>query len=327
MSKVNSAMTGAATGASVGGPWGAAIGGVGGYLMGKDDNSEEIYKKMMEEAKQIPLPVLKELNPELYKEVVRLNPELEQAVTLGPSAMEGIATDPRLKQAQMNALNKLQDISDAGGRDAQFLSDASRVQNDINSNLKGNQDAIIQNMAARGMSGGMTEMVARNQATQSAANRQAQMDLDINAQAQQRALNALMNGGQMGGQMQAQDFNQQAQVAGSKDAISKFNAANTQQVRNNNVNTANNAQQYNATNAQNVADNNVGVRNDASRYNNNLPQQQYENELRKRGLINNAATGMAETSARQAANQDKFIGGVASSAATAYAASKKKQGQ
>lgn len=321
MSKTNSAISGATAGASIGGPWGAAIGGAAGFLMGSDDNSGDYYEQMMREAQNIPLPVLKEYYPELYQQVVSLNPELETAVNLGPSEMQGISTDPRLRQAQLNALSKLEEVGNAGGRDAKFMADMSRLESDINTNNAGNQGAIMQNMAARGVSGGGSELVARNMSAQASSNRQAQMAMDENAQAQQRALDAIMKSGEMGGKMQAQDFSQAAQKAEAADAISRFNAANKQQVITNNTSAKNNAQQWNAQNVQGIADKNTGSRNSAQEYNLGLNQQNYDNQLAKYGLTSGAAKGAADASARQAESQDRFLGGAISAGATAYGAS------
>lgn len=326
MSKRNTALTGATTGASIGTQmapgWGtlagAAIGGLAGGLLGEDDNSQDYYEKIMREAQNIPLPELKQMRPELYAEVMRLNPELESAITLGPSAMEGISTDPALRQAQMSALQKLQGISDAGGRDAQFMSENARLQNDINANLAGNQGAIQQNLAARGLSGGMTEMVQRQMSAQQAANRQAQAGLDINAQAQQRALAALTQGANLGGAMEAQQFGQQSAIAQAKDLVNKFNTGNMQDVNSRNVGARNVAQASNVQNAQNVANLNTGARQQANEYNLNIPQQQYSNQLAKYGLTSNAAQGAAQNQARQTQQNNKFLGGAFQSAAQAY---------
>lgn len=322
MSKTNSAISGAAAGASVGGPWGALIGGAGGYLMGKDDQSSDYYEQMLKEAQQIPLPVLQKMNPELYQAVISLNPEMEQNVILGNSATDAISLDPRYKQAQMTALSKLMEITDNNGQDAQSKADNARLQNEVNSNLQGNSQAIQQNMAARGMSGGMSEMVNKQLSAQQSANRQAQMGMDINAQAQQRALAALMNQSNVANQMSNTDFNQQNTKAQSQDAISKFNAQNLQNVNSNNVQSKNNAQQMNAQNQQNIANMNVGTKNTAQQYNLGLNQQNYENELRKRGLVNSGYQNMANNSYQQARDQDVFIGGLASAGAK-YAAAKK----
>ncbi|WP_374028336.1 hypothetical protein ACES2J_08365 [Bdellovibrio bacteriovorus] len=275
-------------------------------------------EKALDEIRKVPLPILKEYYPEIYKQVVSMNPELEQAVTLGPSAMEGISTDPRLKEAQMNALNKLMEIGEEGGMTLEDRGRLATINNEVNSNLKGNQDAIVQNMAARGMSGGMSEMVARQNAAQASANRASQQGFDVQAAAQKRALDALMNAGNMGGNMRAQEFNQKAQVAGAQDAISRFNAANTQDVRARNTATKNTAQEWNAAQTQNTANNNVNLNNQAKQYNLDLAQRNFDNQMAKAGAM---ANGYNNIAARKDAERDAdmaFTGNLISAGASAY---------
>lgn len=280
---------------------------------GRDD-----AEKALDTIRQVPLPVLKELNPELYRQVVSLNPELESAVTLGPSSMEGISIDPRLKQAQMTALNKLMEVGNEGGMTLEDRGRLASINNEVNANLKGNQDAIVQNMATRGLSGGMSEMVARQNATQAAANRASQQGFDVQAEAQRRALEALMNGANLGGQMQSNEFNQKAQVAGAQDAISRFNAQNTQQVRNNNVNTKNQAQQWNAEQTQNTSNNNVSLNNQAKQYNLGLNQQNFDNEMTKAGALANGYNNSAARKDADRAADMTFTGNLISAGASAY---------
>lgn len=264
--------------------------------------------------RNVPLPVLKEINPELYAQVVKLNPSLEQEVTLGPSAMDGIALDPIMKQAQMDALSRLQDIGAGGSRDIQGMADEQRAIQNVNSNLRGNLGAIQQNMAQRGMSGGMSELVSKQMSAQDAANRQGQMELDLKAQAQQRALQALMQGGQMAGQMENQDFSRQSQQAQAKDAIARFNAQNSQQVRGANTDRQNQAQQWNAQNKQRIADSNVNTRNDYQKYNTNgLAQQRYDNELKRAGGIASQWNEIGKGQDSQGKRDQDFIGGLAQS--------------
>lgn len=273
----------------------------------------------LQAVQNVPLPILKEYYPELYQQVVSLNPDLETAVNLGPSEMAGVATDPSLRQAQMKALNKLQEIGDAGGKDAQFLADASSLQNDVNTNLKGQQGAIMQDLATRGLSGGGSELVARNMAAQNASNQQAQSALELNAQAQQRALAAIMNAGTMGGQIQQQDFNQQSEKAKAADAIAKFNAQNQQQVISNNTNAKNNAQQVNATNAQNVANQNTQTKNTAQQYNLGLAQQNFNNEMSKATGVANQYKNIATSKDKERDADRQLVGGLITSGAKAYA--------
>lgn len=315
---LNAAISGAVTGGSAFGPWGAVAGGLAGGLLGGEDTSQDQLAEIMKRTQGIPLPELQKMIAEQYSSVGSVNPELESIINLGPSAMEGISTDPALRQAQMNALLKLQGISDAGGKDAEFLAGANRVQNQVNANLKGNQDAIQQNLAARGLSGGLSEQVQRQMAAQSAANQQASMGLDLNAQAQQRALSALMSGAQLGGQMEQNQFNQKSQIAQAQDAINKFNIANQQQISGQNIDRRNNAQIANLQNQQNIANMNTGARQAANEYNLNLPQQNFNNQMSRVGMTNTAQQNMAKNSARQAQQQNQFLGDTFTSIAKTY---------
>lgn len=273
---------------------------------------------------QVPLPVLKEYYPELYQQVIALNPEAEQAVTLGQTSLTGITTDPALKQAQMNALLKLQDVG-ATGMSATDQARLAQIQTEQQAALKGEQGAIQQNLATRGMGGGMSEMVAKNIAAQGAANRMSQQGLDVKAQAEQRALQALMQSGQLGGQMQQQDFSQQAQVAAAKDAIAKFNAANLQQVGSSNVQARNLAQQQNAQVAQQVAAQNVAEKSKAQMYNLGLAQQNYQNQLSKATGQTQGLANIAQTQAQQAAAQNQMIGGLLQTGAMYYGGQQKNK--
>ena len=299
----------------------AIFGDVYSSLFGEGGNDEAA--KAMAELQNVPLPILKEYYPEYYKQVVELNPELETAVNLGPSASEGIVLDPVYKKAQMDALSSLMDISQNDGRDARFQADASRLQNDINSNLRGNTDAITQNMAVRGMSGGMGELVAKNIETQNAANRQAQLELDLNAQAQQRALDALMNQNQVASNMNSNEFNQQKSKADAKDTIDRFNALHQQQVISNNVGIKNNAQATNAQNSQNVANMNTETKNQAQQYNLNIPQQNFNNQMSKSGSVSSGYLNEANRKDNAKDKNAAFWGGLISSGASAYAGGSK----
>jgi len=316
--KNQSAITGAATGGALGGPWGAAAGAVGGYLLGQDDNSGDYYKNLMEQAQNIPLPVLKEYYPELYKQIATLNPEMETSLKMGPSAMDNVSVDPRLRQAQMNALLKMQDIGANQGMTAQDKLNASQAQAEMAANVQGQTGAIQQQMATRGLSGGMSEMVAKQLAAQQGANRQADMGMQSKAQGESRALQALMQSGQLGGQMGQQDFSQQAQQAQAKDMINKFNLQNQQGIMSQNTQTRNQAAAANASGAQNVHNQNVGASNSAQQYNLNIPQQQYANQMSKYGLQASAGQGAAQAQQQSAQQNNQFLGNAMQAGAYAF---------
>jgi len=293
-----------------------------------DAATRDLQERGMKALENIPLPVLKELHPELYAQVVKLNPELETGINLGPSAMEGISTNPAERAAQLNALSKLQDIGNSGGMQLSDKASLNDIMNQSNANLRGNEQAIQMNMATRGMSGSGMDAVAQQLSAQNASNQASQQGLSVTAQAQQRALDAIMRSGQLGGQMQSQDFNQQATKANAMDAISKFNTQNQQNVLSQNVQAKNQAQQWNANQAQNIANQNVGLNNDAQKYNNNLPQQNFNNQVTKAGGQVAQGNAMANTAAQQGASNLGFYGNVLGAGANAYGSyvgNKKKQ--
>ena len=287
-------------------------------------NQMNMYRQAQSILQSVPLPILKEYYPEVYKQVAAIAPEAEQVVSLGQTELAGVKTDPALRQAQMNALLKMQDIGAQGGMTATDRARLAQIQQESETALKGQEGAIMQNLAARGMGGGMSELVARQLAAQGAANRQAQSGLDVKAQAEQRALQAIQQSGQLGGQMQQQDFAQQAQIAAAKDAIARFNAQNLQNVSSANVQARNAAQQYNAQQAQNIASQNTALRNQAQQYNLNLPQQQYANQMARATGQAQGLQGQANLAAQQAQAQNQFLGGLISTGGQMYAGYQKK---
>jgi hypothetical protein len=171
------------------------------------------------------LPGMDEMSLQLEQLVQQgvISPEEAETITLGPSAMGGISTNPTLRKQQMDALAGLTDISDSGGMTAMDKANLARIQNEENTAARGQREAIIQNANARGMGGSGLELLSQMQNQQDSATRASQRDLDVAGMAQQRALEALMQGGQLAGQIEAQDFGQKAQVAGAEDAILRTN--------------------------------------------------------------------------------------------------------
>lgn len=251
------------------------------------------------------LPNVEEMQLQLKQLVEQgvLTPEDAQAALAGESDMNGITLDPKLKENQMAALTQLMDIGESGGMTLQDKANLAKISTEEMAQQKGQRDAILQNAQARGVGGSGLELMSQLQNQQSSATRQSQRDLDVAAQAQNRALEALMKGGEMSGQMADQSFNQQAQKAGANDAISKFNAQNQQQINMFNTGARNAAQEANLTNKQNIANQNVGLSNEQQQYNKNLQQQQFDNEMKKRS--GQAGIGQANAQAEGQNSQNR----------------------
>jgi hypothetical protein len=232
---------------------------------------------------------------EMLVEQGAINPEEAQAILLEQSKMGSITLDPRLKEQQMASLAALQELASGGGMNTADQSMLSRIANQENAQARGQREAILQNAQARGLGGSGIEMLSNMINQQESVNRKSQRDLDVAAMAQQRALEAMMQSGQLAGQMSQQDFGQQSQIAQAQDAIARFNAQNQQNQVNMNVQNRNQAQQQNLANKQQVANANVMQRNQQAAQNANIQQQIFENELRKRG--GQAGIGQANASA------------------------------
>lgn len=250
-------------------------------------------------------PDLLALQPQLEQLVQQgiLTPEDAQAALAERSDMNGITLDPNLKKAQMDALTSLQDISSSGGMTTMDKANLSRIQSEEDAAARGSREAILQNAQARGMGSSGLELMSQMQNQQASVGRRAQRDLDVAGMAQQRALEALMQSGNMAGSMRGQDFSEQSQVAQANDEISKFNTANKQQVNLMNVNARNAAQAENLNNKQGIHNANVGTRNQQQQQKLDLAQQQFNNQLSKRGGQSGVATTNAQIQGQNSQNQ------------------------
>lgn len=230
-----------------------------------------------------------------------LSPEDAQAALVQNSQMNNVSTDPSLKKAQMDALAGLKGISDSGGLTDMDRANLNRIRTEENTASRGKQGAILQNAQSRGLGGSGLELLASLQNGQDSATRASQRDMDVAGQAQARALQALIQGGQTAGNIQAQDFGQKAQVAQAQDAIAKFNAQNQQNVNLTNTAAHNQAQAANLANSQNISNQNVGLSNQQQQYNKQLLQQNFQNEMAKRG--GSAQIAQSNANAQFQANQ------------------------
>ena len=141
------------------------------------------------------------------------------------SAYNNIALDPQTRQAQINALNSYQGIADSGGLDAESKLAMQQAVDQANIQSQGAQGAIQNQAQAMGQGGGDFALTQRAIAAQGASNNAATQGMQAAAMAEanrQQALNSMAN---IGGSINASDFNQAATKAGAQNQI---NAATTQ---------------------------------------------------------------------------------------------------
>lgn len=261
----------------------AVAGLIGNDLSANDRNEAlKIQKEALENIKNINTPDIRELRIALerYQSAGEVAPQMQSLIHQGDTSMNDIAVDPRLKAAQMQSLLSMQRGGVEGLRpeDEALL---SRIRSNNETDAQARDQAIRQNMQERGGWDTGSEIAARLIASQGAANRAGQQGLDVGAQASQAALQNIISAGSLGGQMNAQDFSQQAQTAQARDVIKNYNAINSQQVGNQNIALANAAQAQNLANRQNVANQNVGLSNQQEMFNKSLPQLDFQNKISK----------------------------------------------
>lgn len=173
-------------------------------------------------------------NPQLVGE---LAPQIEKEIALsaGPSAMEGITTDPRFAQAQMDALARMQEVGREGMTEEDKLA-LAQIRQKQGRDAAARQQAILQSMAQRGMGGAGQELAARLSAEQAAADTAAMQGQQVAAEKQRRALEAMMQSGQMAGQMRGQQFGEKSAAAKAKDIMSQFNTQLAAKAQSDNIN-------------------------------------------------------------------------------------------
>ena len=214
-------------------------------------------------------------------------PEQIEAINQAESEMAGINTDSRYQDAQLAALDSLNEVSE-GGLTAADKAALARVQSDVATQDRGRREAIRQNMAMQGMAGSGNDLLAQLSSSQAATDRASQAGLDIAGMSQQRALDAMVQAGNMGSQMRSQEFGEKSQTAQAQDAINRFNTANQ-----------NSANQWNAANSNDAARYKADANNQASLYNSDLAAEQATFNANARQDANQANWAARQSTANQ----------------------------
>jgi hypothetical protein len=307
---------------------GSMIGGIAGSIERSNarDQQMRLIQASIDDLKAIGIPPIEaqQMVMEQYRSAGELDPELEQVINQQNTGMQDINIDPRLKEAQLNALSELQGIGQSGGMRLSDQAAAEGALGRIQSQERGSREAIAQNLREKNQFGGGDELAMQLANQQNSAQNANQIGLGLAGQAQQNALQAIMQGGQLGGQMQGQEFSQQAQIKQAQDAINRFNAQNSQDVSSRNVGRQNEAQGWNLQNKQNIMNQNTSGANQAQQYNKGLIQQQFENQMNQASALGNIrnqqATAVGNYGDKQAQMYGQMGQGI-NQAASAYAAS------
>lgn len=283
---------------------------------GQNQNAQKLYTEAGNAFAGILTPSIAQMKIKLQQLVQQgvLTPEQAQTFQQDPSVLNQYTEDPRLREAQLKSLGQLGGIVDANGLDPQARAALYQLQGQTNANERGQREAILQNAAARGISGSGLELASNLANEQGNATGLAAQGFNAASDANQRKLEAINNLAAQGGAMRSQDYGQAANTAAAQNAINQFNTANQQNVENQNLAYRNAAQAQNLAEKQRISDTNTGLTNQQNVFNKGLNQQNFQNQLGLATGFANAGLGAANVAQNQAnANSglvQNLIGGV-----------------
>lgn len=249
--------------------------------------------------------------------VGEINPELQALFELGPSALENVNVDPRLRQNQLQALEQFAGLA-KGELTQADLAGFELAKREAAAMDQAKQGQILQEMQARGQGGSGAELIARLKSSQSSADRLSNADLEQAKAIQNARLSALQQQANLSGSLRQQDYGEASNLAQQQDRISQFNTQSKQQQNASNVGIQNQAQMANLQNRQNIANANVGLRNQQQQYNKELAQRDYNNRMQLAQSRANARTGQASALDRTAEQTSGAIASIGQGLGTAY---------
>lgn len=289
------------------------LGGVIGNAMagGDSDAARAAYEQGLQAISAVQLPSAAELQIALdkYKLEGTITPELQQVFQLAPSQMSDISVDPRLRQAQMQALGTLQKLG-ATGLDATDRMALTQIKTQVDTDTRAKQQAVMQNMQERGISGSGSELAQQLMAAQGGAQSQQQQGLNVASQAQQRALQAISQAGGLGGQMENTQFGEEAQKAKAADIVNQYNTQNRQNIQGQNVGTQNQSQYYNLGQKQQISNANVDTQHQQEIANQQAKIQAANMALQKAGMMAGQYGNIGQFNSGQAAQTRGMWSGI-----------------
>ena len=274
-----------------------------GITGGKADDAIDAQKAALLAYQEAAAPTISQLSlPELekYATAANMTPAQMQAFLQQNNAFNNQNIDQTGTDAQKAAISRLAQVANAGANgDATSRAQVEQINQDQARNLAGQRGAIDQQAQARGIPPGLLQAaLAQTQAGQGAQDAH-MAALNSQSNAYQQALNAMAQGGALGGQLQGQQNQQANQVAQAQNAMQQFNAANQQAASSQNAGFQQQANAANTDQANKTSQANTGLSNQRTTYNAGLPEQVYQNQLQKAGGIASANNNLANLQQQQ----------------------------
>lgn len=299
---------------------------IGGMKAGEERNKA---RRALNEAEAIinetglPPDLSKEIIYQKFQEAGVLTPEMENELNLGFTQVEQMTQDESRKDPQMRALESLQRVGRLGmtpEERAQLNETRQGVQRDA----EAKRQQILQDMQMRGQSGSGAELAAQLSTTQAATDRASEEGDRLAAIGSSRALEAMAQAGQLGGQIRGQDLDE----ASAADEIAKFRLNNEINRGQRNVDRLNAAEAANLENKQGLANMNTQQANSEllrQRQEKGTYWERVAQQNRDRATARQGQAAAANAAAQQKADQWSGVGSGIADAASAYGTFKGSQ--
>jgi hypothetical protein len=181
------------------------VGGAGPLEFGPDVNWDEVGRDVqksvgdyLEKDKLLngPPTVAEQRDEQFGDDMAWLDPIFQQSAPTRERVQEtyGQTADEHAAARQRQAADELFGLYKQGGLGAQERAARAKARAESEDLLRGQREADMQNLAERGMGGSGAELAAMLGGNQAAGQRLSQADLQTSADAERRALDALMGG-------------------------------------------------------------------------------------------------------------------------------------
>ena len=257
-------------------------------------------------------PSIENLQMVIHQEISqgRLNPELGQSILQDPSAMAEVGANPELVRAQEASLGALQNIARQGGQDIQSRANLAQVQDQLGQQERGQREALMAQQQRQGTVGSGQGLAAQLMAQQASADRAGQAGFQVAQSADQRALEAIMQSGNLAGNIRKQQFSEDERRAQAMDRINRFNTQHRQELQASNRSAINKARQFNLQDKMDRERRNVAGRMAGSEQHAKAYGDKFDIDRSKVAGQTGANTAIANLRGQKANKMDKVVSGV-----------------
>lgn len=265
---------------------------------GKSSEAQADLERALAAIQGVQVPTAQSMQYQIQKLVQAgvLTPEQAKTFLQSPNAMASENVPQTGTGAQVGAIEGLQSAAQEGGLNPEEQAKIAQIIQQLGTQEKGANDAVVQNQAQRGALTGGETLAAQLQGNQAADVNANQMGLGTAAEGYNAMLQELTSSGALGSGLQGQENTQANTVGAATNAINQFNAAQQQGQENYNTGASNEAQRENLATKQAVGDTNVANENAYSQYQAQLPAQVEQMQMQKAA----AEAGVSESQASQA---------------------------